>query len=367
MDPRNIIVIGASAGGFEALKQLISRLPVNLPASIFIVWHMSPDVRGILPDVINGLGTIPAAHAADREPIEAGRIYIAPPDHHLVLEYGQMRITRGPKENRFRPAIDPLFRSAAFHYGANVIGIILSGALDDGTSGLWTVKNRGGIAIVQDPEDAEVPSMPENAIREVAVDHTVPVAAMPQLLVRLISQHADLVPPAQVQSFDELQSRQLELEIGIAAQATSLESGIMDFGSLSPYACPECHGVLSRLKDGHMMRFRCHTGHAFTRDTLLRTLTENIEHTLWSAIRGIEESIILLNQMGDQFAEFNQPRLAAIYFRKAKEAETRNHVLRGAVFAHEQFSADSLPQEQEIGGGQGEEPPEQEMSARADH
>ena len=168
MKLRNIIVIGASAGGFEVLKKLVADLPADFAASIFVVWHMSPDVRGVLPQVLNRAGTVPAAHAVDGESIEPNRIYVAPPDHHLLIEKGTVRVTRGPKENRFRPAVDPLFRSAAYAYNNRVIGVILSGALDDGTAGLWTIKRRGGVAVVQDPFDAEVPSMPDNALREVA-------------------------------------------------------------------------------------------------------------------------------------------------------------------------------------------------------
>ncbi len=188
MEKKNIIVIGASAGGFEAIKQLTAALPADLDAAIFIVWHMSPDVTGILPQVINREKTMLAANAIDHEPIVSNRIYVAPPDRHLLLEKGIVRITRGPKENRFRPAVDPLFRSAAYIYGARVIGIVLSGALDDGTSGLWTIKNRGGIAIVQEPAEAEVPSMPENAIAAVEVDYRVSIAEMVPLLIRLTSE-----------------------------------------------------------------------------------------------------------------------------------------------------------------------------------
>ncbi len=182
---QKIIVIGASAGGFEAFKTIVKDLPANLNASIFIVWHMSPDVRGILPQVLNRVNSIYAAHAYDKEEIKPNRIYVAPPDYHLLVEEGRVRVTHGPKENRFRPAVDPLFRSAAYAYGNRVIGVILTGALDDGTAGLWTVKNYGGIAIVQDPLDAEVPSMPANAIREVEVDYSVPVNELAALLVRL--------------------------------------------------------------------------------------------------------------------------------------------------------------------------------------
>ncbi|HKP69053.1 MAG TPA: chemotaxis protein CheB [Pyrinomonadaceae bacterium] len=341
MNSRNIIVVGASAGGFEALKGLVAGLPPDFPAPVFVVWHMSPDVRGVLPEVLNRSDTLPAAHAYDREHIQNSRIYVAPPDRHMLVENGHVRVTRGPKENRFRPAIDPLFRSAAYHYGPSVIGIVLSGALDDGTSGLWTIKHRGGIAIVQDPNDAEVPSMPENAIREVAVDFTVAVAEMPRLLVTLLESRELQRHTVAARNTSELELQQLEAEIRIAAEDTALDT-VMRLGELTPYTCPECQGVLSALRDGNITRFRCHTGHAFTTDSLLASVTESIENGLWSAVRGVDESIILLNHMGDHFAEVNEPRLAALFFKKANEARARNELIRKAVLSHEQFSADSL-------------------------
>ncbi|MCH5598844.1 chemotaxis protein CheB [Niabella ginsengisoli] len=189
MSRRNIIVIGASTGGFEAIQKLVSGLPRHLPASVFIVWHISPEVRGLLPTVLNKYDTLPAVNAFDGQLIEEGHIYVAPPDHHLILEEGRMRITRGPKENRFRPAVDPLFRSAAYVYGSKVIGIVLSGALDDGTAGLWMVKHFGGTVVVQDPSDAAMPSMPQSVLRAVKVDYCVPVAEIPLLLERLCATH----------------------------------------------------------------------------------------------------------------------------------------------------------------------------------
>jgi two-component system chemotaxis response regulator CheB len=171
MAKRNIIVIGASAGGFDAIKRIVAQLPSDFDASIFIVWHMSPGIRGILPDVLNRLNTIAASNALDKEVIRANHIYVAPPDHHLLIEGNRLRVIKSPKENRFRPAINPLFRSAAQTYGKRVIGVILSGARDDGTAGLWRVKFDGGVSVVQDPADAEVPSMPESAMAEVQIDY----------------------------------------------------------------------------------------------------------------------------------------------------------------------------------------------------
>jgi two-component system, chemotaxis family, protein-glutamate methylesterase/glutaminase len=342
MERKNIIVIGASAGGFDVIKKLIALLPAELDAAIFIVWHMSPDVQGVLPRALNQFSKIPAAHAVDREPVKRGRIYVAPPDHHMLIDNGYIRVTRGPKENRFRPAIDPLFRSAAFNYNQNVIGIILSGALDDGTAGLWTIKRRGGLAIVQLPAEAEVSSMPENAIRAVAVDYILPVQDMPAIIIEHCSEQRKY--DTRIHTED---NSKLELEINIAMENHGYKYNILDLGELTPYTCPECHGVLTSIKEGDRIRYRCHTGHAFSADTLLAGITEGIEDNLWTAIRNMQESIMLLNHMGDHFAEVNQPRIAALYFKKAKEAEARVKIVRQAVMDHEQLSTDGVLQQSE--------------------
>ena len=339
MEKRNIIVIGASAGGFEAIKKIVNDLPGNLDASVLIVWHMSPDVRGVLPQVLNRFNKLPAIHARDKEPIKPGQIYVAPPDHHLLVEKDYIRITRGPKENHFRPAIDPLFRAAALAYGARVIGVVLCGARDDGAAGLWAIKQQGGLAVVQDPNDAEVPSMPENAIKAVTPDHVVPLSEMGKLLETLIQEQVE-------QNAIEMDhNKRTRMEVRIAMEDKALTQNIMDFGELSPYTCPECHGVLTSLKEGDRIRFRCHTGHAFSADTLLADITEGIEDALWNAVRNVQESVLLLNHMGDHFADINKPRLAAMYFKKAKEAEARSEVVRQAVLNHEKLSLDRIDEQ----------------------
>ncbi|TFF30351.1 chemotaxis protein CheB [Mucilaginibacter psychrotolerans] len=340
MEKRNIIVIGASTGGVEALKQLVQELPSDLNASIFIVWHMSPTLRGFLPEVLNSLNTIHAANAYDKEVIIPNRIYVAPPDHHLLVEEGRVRVTRGPKENRFRPAVDPLFRSAAYAYGNRVIGVVLSGQLDDGTAGLWRVKYSGGLAVVQDPADAIAPSMPESALRELEVDYCVPVADMGALLVKLSLETIN-------ENVAVMKDEKTKIEIGIAAEENGLNRGSLNIGELSRYACPDCHGILSKIMDGNIVRFRCHTGHAYSADTLMAALTENIEDSLYSAIRGMDESILMLNQTGDHYAEANQLKLAAIYFKKAKEAEERSELIRKAVHRHQQLSRDIILEDAE--------------------
>jgi two-component system chemotaxis response regulator CheB len=340
MEKRNIIVIGASAGGLEAIKKIVADLPPDLDASIFIVWHMAASVRGVMPQVLGRITPIPVAHAYNGEPIVTNRIYVAPPDHHMLLEKGYIRVTRGPKENRFRPAVDPLFRSAAYVYGNRVIGVILSGALDDGTAGLWAVKNRGGISLVQDPNDAEVPSMPENAIREADPDYILPLAAIASLLVRLTKENVPENPSAAVE-----ENKKTSAEIRIAAEENALKINILQYGQLSPFTCPECQGVLTLLKDGTLGRFRCHTGHAYSADTLLAAVTEKIEDSLYGVIRGMDESIILLNHLGDHFAEENHPKLAASYFKKAQEAQQRSDLVRKAVLLHERLNQDILKQQ----------------------
>ena len=319
LDNQRIIVMGASAGGLEAIKTIIKDLPPDFDIPIFIVWHMSPDIHGILPQVLNRINRIYAAHAYDKEFIKPNRIYVAKPDHHLIIEDGKMRVTRGPKENRFRPAVDPLFRSAAYVYGNQVIAIILSGALDDGTAGLCTVKRYGGIAVVQDPHDAEVPSMPQNAMHEVEVDYCLPATELANLLVEISQQKLN-------ENSEAMKDAQTKIEIDIAAEENALQKGIFKYGELTPYTCPECHGVLSQLKEGNLVRYRCHTGHAYSSDALITSITENIEDNLYKVIRGMEESILLLNHIGDHLAEANQPKLAALYFQKAKETEERSAV-----------------------------------------
>ena len=344
MPKRNIVVIGGSTGSFEVFKTIAAGLPKGLDAALFVVWHMSPVIRGILPQVLSGVGPLDAVEARDGEAIRMGTIYVARPDHHLLIEDSRVLVTRGPKENRFRPAVDPLFRSAAFSFGPRVIGVVTSGALDDGTSGLWEIKNRGGVGVVQDPNDAEIGSMPENAIRGVAVDHIVPAADIARLITRLSQEDAD---DYEVAMQDKSHDEQIKKEIKIAAENNALRTGVFQSGELTPFTCPECSGVLARLREGGRVRFRCHTGHAFSADTLLAALTENIEESLWNAVRGVDESIMLLNHLGDHFAEINNGKLAARFFQKATEAKERNERIRQVVFDHELLTADGVEQEAE--------------------
>jgi two-component system, chemotaxis family, protein-glutamate methylesterase/glutaminase len=292
MTSRHLVVIGASAGGIETLRELVGRLPSNFPAPIAIVLHTSPQSPGVLPGILTRAGHLTAQNARNGERLRGGHIYVAPPDYHLLVEPGRLRLTKGPRENRFRPAIDPLFRSAAQVYGPLAIGVVLTGNLDDGVAGLWTVKQLGGIAIAQDPAEALYPSMPENAIRHVPVDHVARVAAIGPLLVDLIT--APTIEPEPPGAVPPL----VDLEVRIARDEDPIKAGVQDMGEPSTFACPECHGVLLQVKEGERVRFRCHTGHAFSPESLLAEISDGIENALWNAIRSMQEGALLLRTMG---------------------------------------------------------------------
>jgi two-component system, chemotaxis family, protein-glutamate methylesterase/glutaminase len=326
MARKDIVVVGASAGGMEALQKLVSRLPRDFAGSVFIVWHLAPGAKSMLPQILSKAGPLPAVNPQDGDRIEPGRIYVAPNDHHMLLEKGTIRIARGPKENRFRPAVDPLFRSAAYIYGPRVIGVVLTGALDDGTAGLWTIKLRGGTAIVQEPSEAQVRAMPLNALDNVEVDHKLPALEIGALLGRLVREQAG--PAPRVPAAEDEKTAH---EIHIARERDALEEGTLRLGELSPFTCPECHGVLAMLREGRILRFRCHTGHAFSADALLTANGEGLEARLWDAVRAADEAVILLNRLGEEFARSGNTAAAQRCFDEAREAHERSRPVRDAA------------------------------------
>jgi two-component system chemotaxis response regulator CheB len=349
--PRTIVVIGASSGGVEALLQLVALLPADFPAAVFVVIHVAADSPGVLPTILGRESTLPVAYAVDGDSILPGRIVIAPADQHLVLEKGRVRLTHGPKENRFRPAVDPLFRSAAYTYGPQVIGIVLTGALDDGTSGLWAIKDRGGLAIVQDPNEAAYPSMPLHALKYVRVDYRLTIPELAKLLPRLVAAGAPIPPlepaldpaldPAPVNLSPPHHPDQLGVEAAIALEHSPLNAGVLDLGPLTPYTCPECSGVLVQLHDGNLLRFRCHTGHAYTRSSLLAAVNESIENTLWDTVRVLEEHLLLLQHLGRHAAAQGEADLARRFSTKAQTADDNVQIVRQLALL--QTREDSTP------------------------
>jgi two-component system chemotaxis response regulator CheB len=320
-----VIVIGASAGGVLALQTLVSTLPKPLAAAVIVVMHIPIHTATALHQILTKAGPNPAKLAQDGEEIEQGVIYIAPNDHHVVVDDDRLRLTRGPRENRARPCIDVLFRSAALAFGPRVIGVVLTGALDDGTAGLWAIKDRGGVAVVQDPADAEWPSMPQNAINHVSVDHVLPLRLIGRTLVELTQSTISAEPPR------TSVARRMEFEVQIAIEGNALKRGVMNMGEHSANTCPECHGVLVKIQEGSVIRFRCHTGHAFSLQTLLVDVDKCVDESLWNAIRAIEERALVLNEMKRAAEACNDIDLAKECAAQAEGAAERAQRIRNLV------------------------------------
>ena len=328
MPVRDIFVIGASAGGVAGLQRLVGGLPEDFPGSLFVVLHLSPHSTGAIPEILTRAGPLHAANARHNETIAPGRIYVAPPDRHLLLASpGRVQLGHGPRENRFRPAVDPLFRSAALAFGPRVTGIVLTGGLDDGTAGLCAVKQAGGMAIVQDPNEAEAPSMPASAMRHVAVDHCLGIDAIAALLPRLATEPVEAA--GRIAEFRSM-SKDIALEVHVAADERQREAAIRRLGDPSLFTCPDCHGSLLQMRNATPPRFRCHTGHAFTAVSLEAELAERIEASAWSAIRSLEEHAMLLNQLADESDRASAAEIARLRAR-AERALKRAALVREAV------------------------------------
>lgn len=318
------------------MRELVASLPEEFDAAIFVVLHVSAHSPSFLPNILKASGALVAVHPKDGEAIASGRIYVAPPDHHLLVEGNRVLVKKGPKENRFRPSIDALFRSAAYTFGPRVIGVVLTGMLNDGTSGMWSVKRLGGVGIIQEPAEALYPSMPASVLEYVDVDYRVPLADIAPLLCRLITEPA---PATQALPAEEL--NQLKMEVAIASEKNAFEMGVQRLGEHTALTCPECHGALSRLHEGKLVRYRCHTGHSFTASSLLAEVTKSVEESLWGVVRGLEETAMLLEQTGQTFTDAGHETEAEAFFKKARETRERARRLHEFTYEQEQMSEES--------------------------
>jgi two-component system chemotaxis response regulator CheB len=324
MPHRDIIVMGASAGGIETMRTVLETLPWDLPASVFVVLHTTEDSPGVLPEILNRRSGLPAMYAVHNAPILPGRVYIAPAgQRHLLLDRGSVRLQPGPRENRTRPSIDALFRSASYAYGNQVVGVVLTGNLDDGSAGLADIKTRGGLAVVQDPEEAIAPSMPASAIESTDVDFVLPAAAIGPKLVELVASEAT----KQVQP----------ISTGGRTMAASGQT----------YSCPECGGVLQEVQEGKMLRFRCRVGHMYSPDSLLADQTEAVEKALWAAVRSMEEQAEFSDRLATSSREKKNQRLARRFAEKAKSSRETAGVLRDLL---QQAAGEALEIPQETTG-----------------
>jgi two-component system chemotaxis response regulator CheB len=317
MAGERIVLVGASAGGVKALQKLAAQLGPDFPAPVLAVQHIGSH-PSILPSLLSRSGQLHARHAADGEIVRAGHIYVAPPDCHMLLEGERIRITRGPKENHARPAIDPLFRSAALSRGAEAIGVLLTGMLDDGTAGLQAIARRGGTVVVQDPADAEAPSMPASALRYTQPDHVVPLIALGALLRRLVAEPAGATPPADTRLVHEN-----EIMFGKGRSMDHLPA----LGAPSTFVCPDCSGSLWRIEGADPPRFRCHTGHGYTLLSLVHAQGETADGAVWSALRALQEKEMLLRVL----AEEAESGVAEKLERKAEEVAGHAKTLRALI------------------------------------
>ena len=317
MSEGRVVVIGASAGGVRALSRLVEDLPRRFPAPILVVQHVGSH-PSILPALLSK-GPLDAVHASEGARLVPGTIVVAPPDHHMLIEGRSIHLVRGPKENHARPAIDPLFRSAAESYGAGAIGVLLTGLLDDGTAGLQSIKQAGGIAVVQDPNDAEAPSMPASALRYVEIDHCVPLAAMGALLADLAGR---AVPVAAAVA------PQLVHENAILLGKGDFMEHLQAIGKPSTFVCPECHGSLWEIEGSDPPRFRCHTGHGLTLRALQHAHAKATDDALWGALRAMQEKEMLLKSLAaHRVAGAEADALEA----EAREVAGHAETLRGLI------------------------------------
>ena len=327
MAERDLIVVGTSAGGIEVLSRMVRGLPAGFPASFFIVCHLPTGARSALPEILSREGPLLASHAVDDEPFHPGHIYVAPPDWHLMVGPDRrMRLSRAARENRHRPAVDPLFRSAARHFGPKVVGVILSGALSDGVAGLMAVRAAGGLAVVQDPNDAVISGMPQNAVKIAGADHVVKAVDLAPLLTALVQNQATPNRSGEVDPIDQAQDI---VEEDMDGQSLDIRRG-----KVSVFSCPECGGSLWQTVQPELIQFRCHVGHLYNGEILLAEQSEALEAALWTAIRTFREKSILALQLARQARAEGNNESAERFEEQSHQAARygsllRRHLIKG--------------------------------------
>jgi two-component system, chemotaxis family, protein-glutamate methylesterase/glutaminase len=332
---KDIIVIGGSAGSHSVLRQITSDLPADISASIFIATHVPMGSAGYLAQALSSASKLPVSRATDGQPVERGHIYTAVPDRHLLLVDGIMRLGDGPRENMTRPAIDPLFRSAALAYGPRTVGVVLSGMLNDGASGLAAIKACGGTAVVQHPLDAQADQMPLAALEAVTPDAVAPAGEIGRLLAEIAGHDAgnEVRPPDS-----------LALEVEIAGGARLGSQALRTIAEPTALSCPDCQGVLSEVREGKPLRFRCQIGHAMTAE-VLASRTENVDEAMRLALRIMEERVTLVTRMAQDARATGRGAVAELYEARAQEYSGYAAVLREAASASVREKGSDRPDE----------------------
>jgi two-component system, chemotaxis family, protein-glutamate methylesterase/glutaminase len=319
----DIVVIGASAGGLEAIRHILAAMPHDLEAAILIVLHTADHPESLLPQILNRASKLPVSHPGDGEAIQPAHVYIARPGFHMIVEEDRLRVLQGPRENLHRPAIDPLFRSAAASYGPRVVGVILTGMLDDGTAGLMVVRASGGKAIVQDPATALYPGMPRSALDHVPDAQVAPLPEVAALLLQLIRSPLPVGTsrPRNTAPGAAKETRIAELDMNEISNEDRL-------GKPSPFACPDCGGVLWEIEQNGFLRFRCRVGHALTAKYLEAEQRHALETALWEALRALEESASLYRRMAGRATGSRHPLPAGRFEEHASNTEANARILR---------------------------------------
>ncbi len=330
MANRDILAIGTSAGGFDALRFLAGEFPSDFPASVFVVIHLSNQFRSNLDAILTQSGPLPASFALDGEKPKKGHIYIAPPGHHLLVQGEGLQLGLGPRENNARPSVDPLFRSAGLCCGPRVIGAVLTGTLGDGAAGLSALKQCGGITVVQDPSDAAFPEMPATALTSVQPDHVVTLAGMPALFEKLVRQ-----PAGQQVEVPEA----IQYEVNIASGGRASMGEMHRIGPRSALTCPDCHGTMWEIKGGGVVCYRCHVGHAYTAELMSLALDENLRRALGSAVRTLDERVALAKKLEREARQRNRTRMAESWAAKAREFEHEGRVIRDSIRRTDEIAA----------------------------
>jgi two-component system chemotaxis response regulator CheB len=320
---RDLVVIGASAGGVEALQRLVAGLPDDLPAAVLVVLHMPAVGNSVLPTILSRAGKLPARHAVSGDTLEAGRILVARPDHHLVVDGDQVLVTRGPHENGHRPAIDVLFRSAARTRGCDVVAVMLSGVLDDGTAGATAVTLRGGMVLVQDPDDALYESMPRHVLERVSVAAVAPASELGSAI-------GDAVATVGIPVPDD-PSVLMQMETALAAMDDEIMSGVERPGTPAGFGCPDCNGSLFEITEGEVIRFRCRVGHAWSAHSLIVQQSQALDSALWMALRSLEEKAALGRRLASQAEAWGNPLSAARFGEQSAEARHAATLIRSLL------------------------------------
>jgi two-component system chemotaxis response regulator CheB len=330
MANRDILAIGTSAGGFEALRFLACEFSQDFPASVLVTIHLSNQFRSELDAILTQAGPLPASFAVDGEKLERSHIYIAPTERHLIVESGHLRLGSGPRENNARPALDPLFRSAALCCGPRTVGAVLTGTLGDGAAGLSALKQSGGITVVQDPSDAAFAEMPTTALLRSHPDYVVSLAGMPALFEKLVRDPAG--EPLVVSS-------NLQYEVNVASGRQGSMHEMDRIGQRSVLACPDCHGIMWEIHEGELVRYRCHVGHAYSAEIMSVALDENLKRAFGSALRALDERIALARKLEAQASESGRTRIAESWASKALEFEAEADIIRDSIRRTDEIAA----------------------------